>query len=534
VLLSLTVLPIAFILRSVFDTALPNADIPLLLWLAAAIGIIRLGTSLCGVGLRRLQVKLLEDVAFRLRDGILQKVYSLSREEITKLGNGPLHTVSLLDTGRVKAMSNALLGRVVPAILSGLALAGLLFYLNLQLTLVMLGVLPVLVFVAAATSRMVGRRIKAFHDAIERFSRSTSLVLANLDLTQIHACEHEELERQRGRLGELRHQETRMGMACCWHGQLHSMIVATSALLILVVGGAAVARGELTLGGFFAFYFCASLLNQNGHAVLGAIPELREGWASLLRMSSLFEHPAVKSWSGTAVPPAAGGLEATGLGFSFGPLEVLREVDFRLDPGQRVVITGPNGSGKTTLMLLLLGLYRPQRGQLSCGGCSYEDLDLARLRRDCGVVLQEPPLFEGTVRENLVYGFEGVSEEALWEALAAASADEWARGLPEGLDTEVGDQAVCLSGGQRQRLAIARALLRKPRFLLLDEPSNHLDGASLEQLLDALSGLPQRPGVLIIAHDPRVLSAADEHYVMSDGRLLPDSSGRAEPFSAVS
>ena len=190
--------------------------------------------------------------------------------------------------------------------------------------------------------------------------------------------------------------------------------------------------------------------------------------------------------------------------------------------GSFVALVGANGSGKSSIVHLIGGHYRPQSGSVLANGIPYEELSMRGLRSRIAIVPQDPFLFAGTVRDNILYGREASTDDPeLEDILEWSGAAAFVRELPGGLDTEIGDHGVRLSGGQRQSLVIARALLRRPDLLILDEPTNHLDAAAIQRLANRLSDLPFRPAVLVISHETHVLHHADQAYRLEDRRLRP-------------
>ena len=171
-------------------------------------------------------------------------------------------------------------------------------------------------------------------------------------------------------------------------------------------------------------------------------------------------------------------------------------------------------------MHLVLGFYRPQEGRLYADGHPFDELDMRDLRRQMGVVMQDPIIFPGTVLENIVYGCCEADMDRVVRAAQLAMAHEFVQQLPQGYDTAVGEHGMLLSGGQRQRIAVARALLRQPRLLILDEPNVHLDEAAVSRLIDNVREMANRSAILVISHDPSVLSLAQRTHVLLDGRIV--------------
>jgi ATP-binding cassette subfamily B protein len=193
-----------------------------------------------------------------------------------------------------------------------------------------------------------------------------------------------------------------------------------------------------------------------------------------------------------------------------------------LQPGELLALSGPSGAGKTTLVALLLGLRRPDEGRVLVDGVPLDELDLPALRRQIGVVLQDPFLAAGTVRENIAFGRPDASGADVSAAATAATAAPFIEALPAGYDTPVGDEGSLFSAGQGQRIAIARALLHRPRVLMLDEPTTHLDRALVAQLMDNLTKVEPRPSILVVTHDAWLCERADRAVELEAGRIAGD------------
>jgi ATP-binding cassette subfamily B protein len=199
---------------------------------------------------------------------------------------------------------------------------------------------------------------------------------------------------------------------------------------------------------------------------------------------------------------------------------VLRDVSFVAPPGTLTALVGPSGAGKTTITALVSRLYDPDQGAVRIGGVDVRDVTLASLQRAIGVVTQDAHLFHDTIRENLRYARPEADDAQLWSALQAAQVADLVRGLPDGLDTVVGDRGYRLSGGEKQRIAIARLLLKAPRIVVLDEATAHLDSESELAVQRALDAALAGRTSLVVAHRLSTVRGADQILVVDEGRVV--------------
>jgi ABC-type bacteriocin/lantibiotic exporter with double-glycine peptidase domain len=302
-------------------------------------------------------------------------------------------------------------------------------------------------------------------------------------------------------------------------------------LSVLVIGGCAVAARWMSLGDLAAFYAVLALALRQGATASSQGAAILADLPSLKAVHELLEDRLEPPYAGTVRAAFDGSVELSGVSFGYDERLVLDDVSLTISPGEVVALVGANGSGKSTLASLLLGLYAPSAGAIRMGGRDIAELDLVDLRRQIGVVEQEPVLLPTSVRENIAWGRPTAADSEIVEAAARAGALE-IRGLDVlDEDVRVGEDGTLLSGGQRQRIVVARALLGNPSLLILDEPTNHLDEAAVAKLLETLGDLDPAPAVLIITHDIAVAAQARRQYLLSGGRVVNTRTGERQPLA---
>jgi ABC-type bacteriocin/lantibiotic exporter with double-glycine peptidase domain len=279
--------------------------------------------------------------------------------------------------------------------------------------------------------------------------------------------------------------------------------------------------GQLSLGTMLAFNALGIAVIYPLASLVATLQQLQYGGAHFARLSDvLTSEPEQEYGSRPATPKLTGHIELRHVSFRYteqGP-DVLDDVSVCIEPGQKVAIVGPTGSGKTTLGMLLLGLYPPTQGEILYDGIPLQDLDLRAMRSQFGVVLQDPLLFAGSLRQSIALTQPDVSLEEVQQAAAQAAIHDEILAMPMGYETLISEKGTSLSGGQLQRVALARALINKPRILLLDEASSHLDVLTEERIERNLNQLQSTS--IVIAHRLSTIRNAQRILVVENGRIV--------------
>jgi ATP-binding cassette subfamily B protein AbcA/BmrA len=340
-----------------------------------------------------------------------------------------------------------------------------------------------------------------------------------LQIKQMHSG-NEELERGTKAIDSFYRADLYQAVLTLIGGLVSGSLDNIITILVFVLGIPKVRDGSITITDLAAFQSYILLVYQN----LSCLPSLYTSMmyynGTLFYISKLMaEHEEVYERR-ERMDHQDENLTFEHVCFSYDEESVIKNADFTIPKGRFTVIVGPNGSGKTTLFKLIERFYEPDSGRILFGDCDVEELHLGQWRQSFGYVLQDPMLFDGTIRENIVYGMEReVTEEEVESAARLSCADEFIKELPGGYDFVVGENGSRLSGGQRQRIAIARALLLDPSYLLLDEATCSMDVHSEQKVLESLLALMKGRTTVMITHDMGMLERADEVIVMKDGAV---------------
>jgi ATP-binding cassette, subfamily B, bacterial len=509
--------------KLVVDQVLVPGELEPLVWIVALYVGFTLLDGLVSFGDDYLATWLGERFLQNMRRRVFSHVQSLSVDVLDRRRLGDL--IARL-TSDVQAIESFVLSGVadgLSALLRILFFSGALFYLQWQLALVALVVTPVFLLVAKRFARLIK------HASREKRRRSGSLSavaeesLANLMLVQASNREPAELERFERENEGIIEAELASTRIRGLFSPLVDLVELLGVMVVIVLGTVAVTSGDLTIGGLLVFITYLTQLYgpvQDLGSLSNTIFKAAAGAERVIEL--LDEEPRIVDKPGARrIERARGVVELDGVTFTYpGAGEpALRDVTLRAEPGQTVALVGASGSGKTTIAKLLLRFYDPDGGRVSLDGHDLRDVELASLRGNVSLLLQETLVLHGSVRDNIAFARPDATDEEIRRAAEAAGAAEFIEALPDGYDTDLGERGRRLSGGQRQRVAIARALLTDAPVLVLDEPSTGLDAEARSALAEPLRRLMRDRTTLVISHDLLTVREADEILLLEEGRI---------------
>lgn len=407
-------------------------------------------------------------------------------------------------------------------------MAGLLFRIDRRLALDALAVLPGILIVTLIFRKFVRDANRRIRTAIARINAFLQEYISGMSVVQLFNREHKAMEEfsRRNRDNMLAWRDAILAYAL-FYPAVEFLSFATIAL-IYWSGGNRIFSGTLTLGTLVAFTMFAQRFFRPIQDLSEKFNILQSAMAASERIFKLLDEPVTITSDPNAIPldQPRGEIEFRNVWFSYRNVPepadedwVLRGVSFLVEPGQTFAIVGHTGAGKTTLISLLLRFYDIQRGQILLDGKDIRTIDLQDLRRQFGIVLQDPFLFTGTIETNIRLGTPGIDRATVEQALEEIGLGEFTRSLPEGVATSVNERGSTLSVGQRQLINFARALAHNPRFLILDEATSSVDTKTELQIREALNRLLSGRTALVIAHRLSTIQHAHRILVFHKGRL---------------
>ena len=500
------------------------------LWINAIIGAVAIAQNIPSAAVYVSYLSRgIRSVETRLRSALVRRLQMLSINYHNRSNTGALQTKLIRDVESIEMMSRQLVDVGFFALVTILVALGVTAWRMPVFVPVFILFLPLIWLVRRLLADRLRRRNEALRRELEGMNSLVLGMINMIPITRAHAVEEEEIARVENQFGNVRKAARSFDFVAGTFGatawvllMLFNLAGLVAAAVLSYKGLLPLTAGDLVLLAGYFNAIMAAMMQLNA-----MLPIMTRGFDGLRSVGEVLECPDVEENRGKrAVETVRGEFVFQNVGFEYvegsDAPPAIRNVSFKVEAGETVGIVGPSGSGKTTLASLIIGFHRPTTGRILLDGVDMNTLDLRTFRRHLAVVSQQTILFNGTLRENIVYGLRGVSEAALQKAIEDANAAEFVRDLPHGIDTEIGQSGVQLSGGQRQRIAIARALLRDPQVLILDEATSSLDTGGEAMVQQALERLMTRRTTFIIAHRHAVLRRAGRILTLDKGALVND------------
>lgn len=399
----------------------------------------------------------------------------------------------------------------------------LMLNLHVELALVTALIVPGTVAIVSIYGGRMTRTWQEIYGRIGAFNVRLEETIGGIRVVQAYA--NEEHERKLFAKDNARYRKTKLDAyrVMAASSSLHYMGMRFVQVVIMVIGSSYVLSGAMSTGSFVGFLLLVGVFFRPLDKISAVIETYPRGIAGFRRYLDLLatEPEITDSPDARPVSNLRGEIVFSDLCFAFTPgRPVLHDISLHVKPGETIAFVGESGAGKSTLLSLLPRFYEPTSGTITIDGMALPAMTVESLRRQIGLVSQDVFLFGGTLRENIVYGRIGASDDEVLEACRRAQLSTMLENLPEGLDTIVGERGIMLSGGQKQRVAIARAFLKDPPILLLDEATSALDSTTEREIQSALEELSKGRTTLVVAHRLGTIRNADRIVVMQQGRIV--------------
>ncbi|NOV04647.1 ABC transporter ATP-binding protein [Paenibacillus planticolens] len=513
------------VMKEIIDKAIPQGSMKLLAEMAMLMLLLPLLSGVLGVWQNHLNTKVTQGV---IRDLGLSLFQNLQRQSMAFYTDARSGEIVQRITGDVQAVQGVVTSLVVSSITQLVIVAttiGILFALDWKLAIISVLILPLFMMPVKKVSKLrKALRIetqKVRSDITSQLNESFGI--SGALLTRIFGRERHQEAEFKAMNQKVMDLELRLNLVGRWFGMATSTLGPLGTAIIYLYGGYSVISGTMSLGAIVAF---AAYLGRL-YMPVGTLLNLQvEVGTALGVFQRIFEYqdmvPDVMDAPGARpLPQVAGRVAYKHVSFAYKPGQyALRDVTFEAQPGEMIALVGPSGAGKSTLIGMIARLYDPTEGIVEVDGVNVRDARLASLRSQIAYVTQESFLFHATIGDNLRFAREDATREEMEAACRQAYIHDFIVSLPEGYDTMVGERGHRLSGGERQRIAIARAILKRPRILILDEATSHLDSESESYVQAALEELMQGRTTLVIAHRLSTVLAADHILVIEAGSVV--------------
>jgi len=508
--------------KDVIDGALLNHDTQKLWLYVGAIALLGLISAVLMSGRRLISGRQALDVEMDLRQGLYSHFVRLSFGFYDRNQTGQLMSRATVDLQGVRFFLGYGLIFFFQNTLTVVSVTIVLFFVQWQLALVVLAVTPFLIVLAYRYSHVAHPTLRDVQQKLADVATVSEENIVGVHVVKAFAQESAEEAKFARRNEALFAQTIRANRQRATYVPLLSFLPLLAQAAVLLIGARMVAHNSLEIGAFVSFNLYLALLVMPLRSLGMWVGQAQRATASGERIFQILDEPedVADRTQAVELPPGDGAIRFEDVSFSYLPgRPVLEHLDLDLEAGTTVALIGHTGSGKTTVSSLVPRFYDVDSGRVLVDGVDVRDVKLSSLRREIGVIPQDPFLFSTTVRDNIAFGLPDLTDAEIERVARLAQAHEFVERLPQGYDTVIGERGITLSGGQRQRIAIARALAVDPRILILDDATASVDATTESRIRAGLREVMSGRTTLIIAHRLSTIALADEIVVLDRGRV---------------
>lgn len=459
---------------------------------------------------------------YTLRSCIIEKLQQLSIMYHKNTGSGKLQSKVMRDCENIVTLLSTGYRNLLGSILSIVIAIGV--TLNKCPTVIVFFVIvaPLEILLLRVLRKVIRERNKKYRTEIEVTQSNVSEMLELIPITRAHGLQGKEIRKNEKRFEAVMDAGYSLDKTNAFFGACTWVLMQSASLCCLVFSGLLAYKGKMTVGECVLYQTYFSQIVNCINNIINMYPQITKGMESVNSIGEvLYEEKVEVNNSILPLEDMKGRVDFKDIFYKYEDSEkwTLKNFNLNVKAGESIAFVGGSGAGKSTVLNLLIGYDKPQEGKILIDGINMDNLDLNQFRKNIAVVPQNTILFSGSVRDNITYGTDGVTDEILWQVLKDVGLDDIVSGLPNGLDSHLGEHGGNLSGGQRQRLSIARALLRKPKLIIFDEATSALDSVSEKKVQAAVDNMMKQCTTFLVAHRLSTVKNADRIAVLENGAI---------------